>query len=137
MAGLYTSTLANYDLRPPVELFPLGSQGVNNTAVGVRTGDGDFVLKTYQTHADLATIRYEHRLLEWLARAGLSFAVAPPLCTSVGDTLCPSSVGWQALFTRLEGVPDGVPPLVALGACVPPDVRGWAVPRAALADHPQ
>ncbi len=67
MDAVYTSTLANYDLRPPVELFPLGSQGMNNTTVGVRTGDGDFVLKTYQTHADPTTIHYEHRLLEWLA----------------------------------------------------------------------
>src|SRR2546421_775492 len=67
--------LASYDLAPPVEIFALPQQGVNNHNAGVRTGAGDFVVKTYTSYDDPASIHYEHRLLTWLAEEALSFAV--------------------------------------------------------------
>lgn len=92
-----------YTLSPPIKLFALSAQGVNNRTIGVRTGDGEFVWKTYQTYADPAVLRYEHELLLWLGAQELPFHVPVPVRTRGGDTLCFSSRGWQALFPRLPG----------------------------------
>ncbi len=95
--------LAAYDLTPPVAVFALPNVGTNNRIVGVRTGAGDFVWKLYQTFDDPAPLRYEARLLAWLARQPLSFAVPAPLAGRSGDTLYPTDGGWQALFPLLPG----------------------------------
>lgn len=97
------SLLKVYTLSPPVELFALPNQGVNNRTLGVRTGAGEFVWKTYQTYADPVLLRYEHRLLLWLGAQQLPFDVPVPVQATSGDTLIPSSHGWQALFPRLLG----------------------------------
>lgn len=95
--------LAAYDLAPPVTVFALPAVGTNNRIRGVRTGAGDFVWKLYQTFDDPAPLRYEARLLDWLAGQPLSCAVPAPLPGRSGDTLYPTDGGWQALFPLLPG----------------------------------
>lgn len=98
--------LAAYDLRPPVRLFALpDARGINNRNRGVQTSAGTFVWKTYLAHRSPAAIRYEHRLLAWLASQTLPFATSHALPTQAGDTLCrtPDDAHWQALFTYLPG----------------------------------
>ena len=139
-----TPALDAYDLAPPVELSPLSgplSGGIGNLVLGVRTGAGEFVWKGYATHADVAAILYEHRLVGWLAGRGLSFAVPVPLPTRDGATLCRVAGGWQALFVRLPGArPDDrdAAQVEAVGAALaelhaalttyPPDARPGVPP---------
>jgi homoserine kinase type II len=96
-------SLAAYELVPPVEIIALPGQGVNNHNVSVRTGSGDFVVKTYTSNDDPASIHYEHRLLNWLAEAGLSFAVPVPIHTPGSASLCGGPFGWTSLSLRLPG----------------------------------
>jgi homoserine kinase type II len=115
------SALADYDLTPPVTTYPLPALGINNQAVGVRAGAGDYIWKTYQTPVSSETHRYEHRLLAWLARQGLSFAVAAPLATRAGETLSRTAAGYKALFPLLPGRrPDTKDPaqIEAVGAAL-------------------
>lgn len=93
-----------YDLQLPVEPFAI-AQGSNNRIVGVRTRNGDFVWKRYQPVHSEASIRYEHRLLGWLARRGLPFALPVPMPTRQGDTLCAVEGRLHALFPLLPGGP--------------------------------
>lgn len=99
------SDLSAYPLTPPFTAFALSAAGINNRTLGIRSGEGDFVWKVYQTHTDPAAIRYEHRLLTWLAGRELSFAVPAPLPTTDGDTLVATPDGWGALFPRIPGAP--------------------------------
>jgi homoserine kinase type II len=113
--------LAAYDLAPPVVVFALAEGGTNNETVGVRTGAGDFVWKRYRTSNDPAVLRYEGRLLDWLARQHLPFAVPAPIPDRSGATLNAAEGGWQALFPFLPGRrPDRRDPaqLVAVGAAL-------------------
>ncbi len=95
--------LSGYDLAAPVELFELPRAGIVSRTIGVRTANGEFVWKTYQSLSSPASILYEHRLLAWLAAAGLSFAVPQPVPNRDGQTLTQSRYGWSALFPRLSG----------------------------------
>ncbi len=97
--------LAAYALPPPAELVPLARTGINNQVMEVRAGPLRYVWKRYQSFEDPAAIRYEHRLLGWLATQGLPFAVPVPVPTRTGDTLCPTPEGWAALFPLLPGSP--------------------------------
>ncbi len=99
----YVSTLAAYDLAPPVELFVLPHQGNSTQNIGVRTGSGEFVLRTYVVDSEAKKIRHEHRLLRWLAERTLSFVVPVPMPTRNGDTLVPVPHGWQSMSMRLPG----------------------------------
>ena len=95
---------ALYGLRSPIEAFAIG-QGMNSQTVGAHTGNGDFLWKRYQpVHAE-ESIRYEHRLLGWLATRELSFSVPAPILTVDGDTLCLTDGGFGALFPFLPGGP--------------------------------
>lgn len=106
MSSDAADALASYDLTPPIESFALpGAIGINNHVRGLRTGAGTLIWKTYLSHRDPAAIRYEHRLLTWLAGQSLSFATPLPISTRTGDTLAPTpdGAGWQALFAALPG----------------------------------
>jgi homoserine kinase type II len=92
-------------LTPPVTEFALAGSGINNRTTGIRSGDREFIWKHYQTHADPEAIRYEHRLLTWLSRRNLSFAVPAPILTCDGDTLVAGAEGWSALFALIPGQP--------------------------------
>lgn len=94
----------HYTLHRPVEPFAI-AQGSNSRIVGVHTGNGDFVWKRYQPVHSEASIRYEHRLLGWLAGQRLSFAVAAPVPDRSGDTLARSEDGLHALFPVIPGGP--------------------------------
>jgi Ser/Thr protein kinase RdoA (MazF antagonist) len=96
-------SLAAYDLKPPVQIFALPFQGVNNTSAGVRTGGGDFIWKMHTSYDDLAAIQCEQHLLQWLAGAGLSFAVPVPIATRDGDLLYAGTEGWVSLTPWLPG----------------------------------
>ncbi len=76
-----------YALTPPIEVFTFSYRSQSNTNIGLRTGDGDFVCKVYADIHPTASIHFEHRLLTWLAQAGLSFAVPAPLPTRTGELL--------------------------------------------------
>lgn len=113
--------LAAYDLTPPVAVFALPDAGTNNETAGVRTGAGDFVWKRYRTFSDPEVLRYEGRLLDWLAHQHLSFAVPTPIPDRSGETLSAAGGGWQALFPFLPGRrPDRRDPaqLMAVGAAL-------------------
>lgn len=146
----YAAALAAYALAPPVEVFVLPYQGNSTQNVGIRSDAGEFILRTYTSTTEVEMLRYEHRLLLWLAEQGLSFAVPIPVPTLRGETLFPAPQGWQALFPRLPGSrldwrdPDQVD---ALGAALgelhttlsqyPPAPRPGVVPLNALrATHP-
>ncbi len=105
MADLYehAATLAAYELAPPVELFMLPYHGNSTQNIGVRTGSGEFVLRTYSADSEANSIRHEHHLLGWLAEAALSFAVPVPVPTRNDDTVVPAPHGWQSMSTRLPG----------------------------------
>jgi homoserine kinase type II len=96
--------LAAYDLAPPVTTFALPAQGRNNRAVGVRTGAGDFIFKTYLRQSD-AALGYEQALLTWLAAQGLPFAVPAAAPTRAGAALLETPDGWAALTPYLPGRP--------------------------------
>lgn len=120
-----------YDLRPPVRLFPV-AQGRNSHTVGVGTGRGDFLWKRYQPVHSEASLRYEHRLLGWLAGRGLPFGIAAPLPNRDGDTLSRMGDALGALFPFLLGGPvdyGSLRQLENVGA-------GLAELQAALADYP-
>lgn len=131
MPDLLESLTGRYALRLPVEPFPVG-QGMNSHIFGLRTGGGDFLCKRYQPIHAAASIRYEHRLLGWLADRGLSFAVAAPLPNRAGDTLGAADGSCYALFPFLPGRPvdyANLRQLANVGA-------GLAELQAALADYP-
>jgi homoserine kinase type II len=94
---------SHYNLSPPLDPFDLVEQGVNNTTSGLRTGSGELIWKTYTAHSKLATLEYEHDLLEWISRQSLPFAVPVPLPTRARATALVGPNGWQALFLRLPG----------------------------------
>jgi homoserine kinase type II len=124
--------LSAYPLTPPFTEFALSAAGINNCTLGIHSGEGDFVWKVYQTHADPTAIRYEHRLLTWLAQRELSFAVPAPMRTSDGDTLVTTPEGWGALFPLIPGAPPDQGEIVqirAVGAALGELHR-------ALADYP-
>jgi homoserine kinase type II len=98
--------LAAYDLEPPVEVFQL-AQGRNNSILGVRTGEGEYVWKESSTYQDPESVLYEHRLLSWLAEAGLPFAVPAPVADGTGDTLQSTPRGFGVLFPLLPGERPG------------------------------
>ncbi|MBI3957638.1 MAG: phosphotransferase [Chloroflexi bacterium] len=98
------SPISQFALRPPIETFAIG-QGSNSRTAGVHTGDGDFLWKHYQPVHTEASIRYEHRLLLWLAAGELSFAVPTPAPNREGDTLCVMDDGLHALFPLIPGGP--------------------------------
>ena len=114
------AALAGYHLAPPVTFFALPA-GINNTIVGVHTGAGDYVWKTYETGFAPETIRAEHRVLHWLASQACSFAVPAPVLTRAGDSLCITPEGTKALFPLLPGSqPDRLDPqhIEAVGAAL-------------------
>lgn len=113
--------LAAYDLKPPVEAFSLPRAGTNNRTIGVHTGAGDFVWKIYRTYDDAAPLRREARLLAWLDRQQLPFAVPAPVAGRTGDVSHRVAGGWQMLFTFLPGArPDdrNMAQIVAAGAAL-------------------
>lgn len=95
--------LASYDLIPPIETITLPHQGNNNECIGVRTGAGNFVWKTYTSYDDVAAVHYEHCLLQWLAAARLSFTVPAPIPACDGTTLWCGRGRWAALTPWLPG----------------------------------
>jgi len=97
--------LADYDLAPPLEIGAPEQQGVNNASLIVRTGRGDYIARAYlsKSYDDPASIGYEHRLLNRLADARLSFAVPVPIPTRGGALLCRGTSGWVSLSRYLPG----------------------------------
>jgi len=106
MTDSFSNLLTAYALTPPLVPFEL-TGGINNSIIGLHTGDGDFVLKTLTVHNDLAMLGYEHELLAWLATQPLSFAVPSPIPTTHGDTLLATPAGYQLLLPYVSGqLPD-------------------------------
>ncbi len=97
--------LGRYDLVPPVSTFAIAAAGTNNETLGVRAGDGEYVLKRYPASHGPDRLRYEHDLLMWLAGRGLSFAVPAPVFTPTGATWLHDGGGFCVLLTAARGAP--------------------------------
>jgi homoserine kinase type II len=96
-----------YGLAPPVTPFALEHTGWNNGNLGLRTGNGSFVLRDHASlsYADRSSIQYEQDTLCWLANQGLSFAVPAPIPTTTGETVYVASGRWLTLTPLLSGRP--------------------------------
>jgi homoserine kinase type II len=94
--------LERYALTPPITEFPI-VQGTNNTIIGIRTKDRDYVLKRYDVPHGIEGIQYEHTVLTWLDKQDLSFAVPAPIKTTDGRTLDQDTNGHYALMPLLQG----------------------------------
>ncbi len=107
MSKLFDTTLREalgaYDLVPPVELFALPNQGATNAGVGIHSGSGAFIAKTYAALHNRASLEYEHRLLAWLAETRLSFAVPMPVPARDGALLVQGPHGSMAIMPWLPG----------------------------------
>lgn len=95
-----TQQLAAYALQPPITLFPLPN-GSNNHVIGVRSGDGEFVLKTIVAPHNLTVLHHEQHLLHWLATQDLPFAVPAPLRTRDGELILHDEAGYHVLMPWL------------------------------------
>ena len=90
-------------LPEPWQIHPL-ARGTNNQALRVQTPAGDYILRVYSNHADLARLRFEQAVLAYLDGVGLPFAVPVPLSTEEGQ-----------LYARVEaGDSEGLATLTAL-----------------------
>lgn len=105
--GLVALLREQYALAPPVTSFGLEHAGLNNVNTGIRTGAGTFVARVYESlsYEDAASVAYEHRLLDWLAGQGLSFAVPVPIPTRDGASWCEGPDGRISLAPKLPGLP--------------------------------
>ncbi|GAA3282743.1 phosphotransferase [Dactylosporangium vinaceum] len=111
-----TELLAGWDLPPDAQLSPTAA-GTNNHTFRVAAGGRAWCLRVSQ-NMDLGQVRAEHRLLDRLARAGLSFAVPAPVPRRDGTTAADSPDGPVTLCEWIPGVrPDlsTEPALAALG----------------------
>jgi Ser/Thr protein kinase RdoA (MazF antagonist) len=95
--------LSGYDLAVPVECYDVPQQGTNNIVQIVHTGDGRFMWKQYAAVHEVASIRYEHRLLTGLAESNISFAVPAPIRTRQGTFLERQGNSWGALTHFFAG----------------------------------
>lgn len=104
---LLTALQRAYDLTPPVTMFVLEHAGLNNDNIGIQTGAGAFVARTHSSlsYRDVASIAYEHRVLDWLAAQDLSFAVPVPVPTRDGAPSYQGPCGWTVLTPKLPGSP--------------------------------
>jgi 8-oxo-dGTP diphosphatase len=93
----------DYDLDPPVTWEPLTTRSASNSLTMVNTGSGQYVWKQHYPIHEPASIDYEHRLLEWLASAGLSFAVPVPVKTRAGELRTWHDSAWRSLAPYVEG----------------------------------
>ncbi|WP_391572824.1 phosphotransferase [Cohnella sp.] len=83
-----------------------GHSGWNNTTRFVRADGRRWVLRIYETHKDEDKVRFEHRLLEKLNEANLSFRVPRPAVCSDRNTIVRLEDGTErlaCLFAYLEG----------------------------------
>ena len=90
--------LEHYNLTPPITQFDLPNSGINNTTVGIRTGDGDFVFKHFDVPHGIEGLEYEQNLLTWLAKQSLSFGVPALIPTTLGQTYYQNADGYHALM---------------------------------------
>ena len=122
-----------YVLQGEPQPYRVGKAGINNLVVGLQWDGQHYVLKRHTSQSDLATLRYEHALLQWLGRQGLPFAVPTPVATQMGETLLPTGVDYLALYPVIAGVapnPQHPEQMEEFG-------RSLAKLHQALAVHPQ
>jgi homoserine kinase type II len=111
-------------------------QGSNNQTFLVAQGGRRFVLRISQ-NLSVAQVQAEQRLLGWLRRANLPFAVPEPVATTSGLTVIETPAGPGTLCRWLPGVrPDlgREPALERFGRAV--GMLGEAMQRVPLADAP-
>lgn len=99
--------LKTFDNMFPFRRYALPRNGKNNQLVGIQTTAGRFVWKTYTnaSHADPATIEYEHAVFRHLTRHNLSFAIPKPLSNRDGQVLFRTTQGWAVLRQHIPGSP--------------------------------
>jgi homoserine kinase type II len=112
------------------------ARGTNNQTFLVAQGGRRFVLRISQ-NLSIPQVQAEQRLLGWLRRAGLPFAVPEPVPTTSAMTVIETPAGPATLCRWLPGVrPDleSEPGLERFGQAV--GLLGEAMQRVPLADAP-
>lgn len=94
---------ADYDLTPPVVIHDSLPQGASNETLMIDTGVGRLVLKRYHPLHVPASIDYEHQILDWATRAGLSFGAPAPLSTRSGEWRTWHDGAWRSLMPYFDG----------------------------------
>ena len=113
------------------------AHGTNNQTFLVTRAGQRFVLRISE-NLILAQVQAEQRLLRWLSRADLPFAVPEPVAATDGKTVIETSAGPATLSRWLPGVPpdfSGEAALERFGRAV--GVLGQALQRVPPADAPQ
>jgi len=108
-----SNRLEQYALIPPITEFSISH--------GIHTGAGDYVLKRYDAHHNLANLKYEHDLLAWLAQQPLSFSVPSPIKTITGHSVYQDPHGVHVLMPLLPGQrsdPEDPANIKAMGAAL-------------------
>jgi homoserine kinase type II len=96
--------LANWGIPPDARLT--ATHGTNNQTFVVSVDSARWVLRISQ-NLTAAQVRAEHRLLAWLRRAGLPFAVPEPVPGLTGDLLAETAAGPATVTKWLPGMrPD-------------------------------
>ena len=101
----FEAILRKYDPVGPWEIEG-GLSGWNNTTRFVRSNGLRRVLRIYETHRDAAKVAFEHRLLDALGQADLSFRVPSPIPCNDGSTIVRLEDGsgrLACLFDYIEG----------------------------------
>lgn len=111
MSEPYLATVAaEWRLPEPLHPRPLTS-GTNNQVWVIETPSGNYALRVYSNHTDLARVRFEHAVLGRLQAMALPFALPVPLSTRSGALYARVAAGTdeEALVTLTPFLP-GAPP---------------------------
>ncbi|MHA6484056.1 phosphotransferase [Paenibacillus sp. strain BS8-2] len=108
-----------YDWHAPYTIEAAAASGMNNTTRIVNCGAHKFVLRLYNNHEDMATVRLEHQVLKAITGSELGFQVPDPVVNRIGDTISVLPEGKLAcLFRYIEGErpdPDNIILIKELG----------------------
>lgn len=98
------SAISRYAWGGPCEAVFAAVSGMNNTTRIVNCGDHKYVLRLYNNHGDMNTVKLEHDVLKALSGTELGFRVPEPIANIDGDTVTVLPDGKLAyLFHYIEG----------------------------------
>lgn len=113
------SAVGRYEWGGPRETVFAAASGMNNTTRIVNSGGRKYVLRLYNNHGDIHTVRLEHEMLKALSGSALGFRVPETVANADGDTVTVLADGKLAcLFHYIEGVrpdPANMAQIKALG----------------------
>ncbi|MDF2835410.1 MAG: aminoglycoside phosphotransferase, partial [Paenibacillus sp.] len=114
------AAVSKYEWEAPYASENAAASGMNNTTRIINSGDRKYVLRLYNNHGDVDTVKLEHEVLKALSGADLNFRVPDPVANTEGETVTVLPDGKLAcLFRYIEGVrpdPYNTAQVQALGA---------------------